>query len=450
MSGVEEGGLGAAAAPAPAPAAKPSAAAIRSAARASFEAAKQKGAAAKTAAQDAAQPYAAAAQEQGARAAATAEAELAARPELQAHANAARAQAEAVAAENAAMMRANAAAAKQLGSDLQEMSELPAPALQAVAASTAARAEAQYAQNRALVERNRDAALQMKATAEQAALEQAARAAQAGGAALQRGEQMASVAVDIARGEFEARWEKAVAEENRLRELALEIERREKQVSLLRSATEPNWPAIRCCCIEPVVHHDILGDIPVERQSFMRKAYINYFLTCFMVTLNMALAISMQFIQNEKDEKTQKEKVSNSNMLQHSVVAIVIMVLGIPFAFVVWYWPTYKALGTGVSSQYLAAWAGLIVAFLFNLLCILGPIGYGGCGIFFAIEVKDTKTPNAFIPVIILALLWIFQEIFYVYMMWRLRRHQLQDRASLAKAKAEMFAGNVRAAVTGH
>lgn len=408
-----EGG-GAAAEAAAGPTAK---SALRSSARATFEAARQKGA------------------QKAAEAKAAADAQLTAATE----------KATVLAKENETAIKANVAAAQQFGEDMKEMSALPAPALQSVAASAVARAEAQYAANKAMIDRNREAAMQLKATAEAAAADAKSQAVAAGNEALARGEHMASVAVDLARGEFEARYQKALEQEGKLKEFALEVERREKQVSLLRSKSEPNWPR-KFCCIEPMVHHSILGDIPVERQAFVKKCYVNYYVTIFLLVFNCALALAMQVVPNVTDPTTNQPKKSNSLLLQHFIVSVVFL-LGIVFAFIVWYWPTYKALATGVSSQYLASFVGLLIAFFFDLLCLLGPIGYGGCGLMYALEIQQTKSSNAFIPVLIIALLWIFQALFFLYMAWRVRRHYRQDKASLAKAKAEMFASEVRSAL---
>ena len=127
----------------------------------------------------------------------------------------------------------------------------------------------------------------------------------------------------------------------------------------------------------------------------------------------------------------------------------VLYLTGIIFAFIVWYWPVYKACGTGSSSQYIMAFIGLTVALIFDLFTAIGPVGYGGTGLIWAMQVSDHKGDDAFIPAIIMACLWILQSLFFIWMLYRLYRFYQSDKASFAKAKSELFASEVKSSVLG-
>ena len=345
-----------------------------------------------------------------------------------------------LAEENKNLAQQNMAMAKDAKAGLQEMRELPPSALAGVAQQNKARMEQQYAANKAMLARNRDAMYEVSGEAQR-------RMEEVQGVGRQALETAASATIDIARGEFEARCARVAEQEGKLQSLAIEIERREKQLSLLRNRNEPNWPC-NCCCFSPVVHHDIVGDIPRLRQSFMHKAYYNWFYTVFLLIANFGVALTMMFLEEKADSGMSDEEKSKSRtgQIQHVVVSGVIL-SGIIFSFVIWYWPTYKALGTGSSGQFIMAKCGVWIGFFFNVFVCLGPLGYGGCGLFYALHIQKARGGNAMIAAIVLMVLFGIQAVIFIWMFFRIRKFGKEDRASLLKAKSEMMVNEVRSTV---
>lgn len=362
---------------------------------------------------------------------------------------AARAEAERLALENKQVLEQNAEAARRAAEEMREISQLPPEernrAMAMKALETKAAGEQLYAQNREMLEKNKAAADAVRRDAERAAQEARAKAAVLGQQAIVQGAAVAATAVNIARDEFESRCAAVLEKEEKLRLAAMEVEKREKQLSLLLQKAPPNWPR-KFCCIEPMVHHDILSDIPPERQSYVRKGYINYYFTCFLLVANFALSLTMLVLKNKKDETGATKKTDDDGAIQHLGISVLFLT-GIIFSFILWYWPVYKACGTGSSGQYIMGFVGLSVALFFDVFAAIGPVGYGGTGIVWAMQVNKDKGDKAFIPAIIMAVLWILQGVVFAWMIWRLYRYYQEDKASLAKAKAELFSNELRSVV---
>jgi hypothetical protein len=365
--------------------------------------------------------------------------------------------AERLAAEKEAAMRAKDQAVhlaheskdalKQTADLAQDVAEnaqdLPPAALAGVAKENMSRVHGQYAANMATINRNREALAATQAEAQK-------RMTELQGAGRQALETAVAVTVDIARGEFEARCAKVLEQEGKLAQMAQEIERREKQLSLLRSRGEPNWPCrADCCCCGAWIHHDIAGDIPRGRQGFVKGAYTNWFYTVFLLLANFSMALTLMFLEDRPDNSlgNDEKKSKQSSQIQQLVVSVV-MLSGIPFSFIIWYWSSYKAVGTGSSGQYFQAKAGCWIAMFFNVFVVIGPVGYGGCGILYSIfYAQPMKGQNAFIACIVLAVLFGLQIFIFIWMLVRLSRFGKEDKASLAKAKLEYMGSEIRSSI---
>jgi hypothetical protein len=328
-------------------------------------------------------------------------------------------QASVYAAEKQVQMQA---AAKQVEDELGD------PALRAAAQQSL---EATKARAATMQARGMDAAR----TAQADASEAASRAGAAAAIAAERTGQMAVATADVARTQFEQRWNDVLAQEHNLAAEAAKLDKYERQLLALTNRNAPNFPP-QCCCIEPLVYHDIKKEIGAERQSFVKWGFHNYWLTVFMLVYNCGVAVSMMVIKNKDGQK--------APALESHLAISIIMLLGIPLAFVLWYWPVYKACALGSSGQHIMSYIGIVVAIIFNVIVTVGPVGFGGCGLLFGLKMQDAKGANAFYPCLANAIVFGAQTAYFMWMFWRMKCvYGVEDKASLASANAEMARDSV-------
>lgn len=237
----------------------------------------------------------------------------------------------------------------------------------------------------------------------------------------------------------------ALEEEERLRQSAMNIERMEKQLAMVSGRETPNFPP-SFCCIRSVIHHDINGDIALERQGFVRAAWYNYLLTVVFLIANAVVTILCAIMPDTSSASEVSESTRSSYSI-HFVFSVVYL-LGIVFAFIVWYWPLYKSCATGNSLSYVLAFLGLGVACGFCVLVSSGAVGYGGAGFLFAYYTRQLKGNAMFIVTIVMAALWTAQTLAFVGLIFFLRRWYLEDKASLASAKTQFTRTAAKTAVT--
>lgn len=252
---------------------------------------------------------------------------------------------------------------------------------------------------------------------------------------------------DIARKELERRWRAAQEEEDKLRITAMNIERMEKQLAMVRGRDTPNFPP-SICCIRPLVHHDINGDIPLERQRFVRTAWYNFIITVILLIANAVIAIVNAVMPDKVGVTTDDVSQIDQDTYKIHFVLSIVYLLGIVFAFIVWYWPLYKACATGNSLSYVLAFLGLGIAFGFSVLSSVGLLGYGGCGFLYAYFTQSLKGEALFIVTIVMAAMWVVQAVVFVAFIFFLRGWYKEDKASLASAKSQFTRGAARTAVT--
>lgn len=234
----------------------------------------------------------------------------------------------------------------------------------------------------------------------------------------------------------EITMEKLLEKEREVKERAAEIARREREVRLALQRMQPNWP-FKFLCINPVVYHDIVSEIPTERVSFVKWCYGNYFATILFILFNIVCALAAMTTSNVDFSGGG----SPPNYGAH-LGASFLYVIGIPLAFIVWYFPIYKAAGTGQRGKYNLAFLGTTIAFLYNLFMALGFVGYGGCGWLFALSCRNNKSGStAFIMSAICALMWSVQAAFFLGVIMRLRGYSVQDQINGLTGRAAPSAG---------
>eukprot|EP00759_Apiculatamorpha_spiralis_P005066 PhF_6_TR13014/c0_g1_i2/m.20626/K19995/SCAMP; secretory carrier-associated membrane protein len=199
--------------------------------------------------------------------------------------------------------------------------------------------------------------------------------------------------------------------ENELNERTRRLEQRTTDLKKAIERSQPNYPA-KFCCISPMVYHNINEEVPTERRNFCQQCFSNFYFTIFMLLYNLIVSIA-GVLSKAKDDGESSDDAKTSDQWQHFGVACV-YVVGCFLAFVVWYFPTYKALSTGEKSSYYQAYLGLTVAFLFDIFMTLGLLGYGTCGFLYAFFLRDKKEGKAsFYMAIVCAVLWAIQSAFF-------------------------------------
>lgn len=261
-------------------------------------------------------------------------------------------------------------------------------------------------------------------------------------AAQQQLAQTAGTIGNIGRQQFEQRWAAVVEQERQLKTEAAQLDKYERQLLSLMRNDEPNFPR-KCCCISPIVFHDIQADITAERQSFVKSAYVNWWLTCTLLLFNFVCSLTFLILPDKGDP--------NDAMPAHLVVSIIFALFGIPLSFVLWYWPLYKACGTGSSSQHVMSYIGLTIAIMFNIFASVGAVGLGSCGMLFIFHARNEKeTHGGYIAPLVYTIILILQTVFFTFLLYRMKCvYGPLDKTSIAKANAEIAQKGVMSALRG-
>jgi len=203
-----------------------------------------------------------------------------------------------------------------------------------------------------------------------------------------------------------------------------ELAKRERDVRLQEERTKPNFPR-EFLCIKPVVHHDIEVEIPPARIGLMRNMLGAYYMQCGVLVYNVICAIAVVSTPNIEDKKN-----ATGGWATHMGVSIVHL-LGIPGAFMLWYWSTYTAVKKGTSGQYLQSLVGIAVAFFYNLFMMLGISGYGASGWLIALQIRDEKQGSVgFIMTMLCAVFFIGLIFFFAWAFKRVNRCKNEDKAT--------------------
>lgn len=221
-----------------------------------------------------------------------------------------------------------------------------------------------------------------------------------------------------------------------------ELARRDRDVKLFLQRMLPNWPA-KFCCVSPIVYHSIESEVPTDRVSFVRGMYYTYYATCVLLIYNLVCCGIAMGSQDKKEGEVPASD-AGTDWTKHFGVSFVHL-LGIVFAFPVWYFPIYRAASTFDRQQSSMALVGLVVALLYDAFMAVGLIGYGGAGFLFAMKLdktKESRTP--FYMGLASAVLWCVQAVVFVFALFRVRRYRRQDKDRQAGGVAGAVANAVR------
>jgi hypothetical protein len=218
--------------------------------------------------------------------------------------------------------------------------------------------------------------------------------------------------------------EKVLEKEQEVASRMAQLKERQTQVIQAFMQLQPNWPP-KCCCIEPIVYHDIDRAVPTDRIPFVKFSYGNYFMTIFLILYNIAAAITGVMTDNAPGN------TDDTSYQVHLGIACMFL-LGIPGAFLVWHFQVYQATQIfGTLNRYGTAYLGLFIGFCFAVFNTLGLVGYGGCGWLYANNMSKKKVSQAaFYVVLIGAIFWSAQCLIFVVMFFKLRRYHNEDKAN--------------------
>ena len=216
--------------------------------------------------------------------------------------------------------------------------------------------------------------------------------------------------------------EQLLAKERELAAKTAELAKRDREVRLALQKMQPNWPR-KCCCISPIVYHSIASEVPTDRVTFVTTCYYCYYFTIVMLIYNVVCGL-VAMVSEEKQEISNDDK---ANWLSHFIVTFV-HCLGIGFAFFVWYFPIYQATSTFEAGKYKTAYLGLAVALIYDIFMTVGLVGYGGCGWLFALKTRDKKSETPFWMSLVMAILWTGQSLFFIWIIYRVRKYARVDR----------------------
>lgn len=165
-----------------------------------------------------------------------------------------------------------------------------------------------------------------------------------------------------------------------------EINKRKSKISH-SVEPEPNFPP-ECCCIKPMIYHNIREQVPVPQQRFMYILAGCYVTLMILIIYNIVAAV-VAFI-------------FGGSALGFGLSFLYL--LGLPGGWIVWYYNVYCATVYSSRPRQVLALLGLLVALAFDAWMAVGVTGFGGMGYIYAIS-RAGSLPG-FVMVLVAAILW--------------------------------------------
>ncbi|KEG13009.1 putative membrane-trafficking protein [Trypanosoma grayi] len=166
---------------------------------------------------------------------------------------------------------------------------------------------------------------------------------------------------------------------------------------------DPNFPP-HFLCIKPQIYHNIREQVPVNLQRFMYILCTLYISTIFLIIYNIVCAL-VNLLQG-----------GNAVHFGFSFLYL----LGLPGAFIVWYYNAYCATRDESRPRQLLAYLGLLFGVGFDVWMAIGVPGLGGCG--WIITLGLTGKTAAFVMFLIASVLWTLHGVILFFMLlhyWR-------------------------------
>lgn len=213
--------------------------------------------------------------------------------------------------------------------------------------------------------------------------------------------------------------EDVIAKERRLEMVRHDLQIRKIRAEAALANVLPNFPP-KFLCIRPIVRHDIMGDVSPDRQPFARFSYATYLSLCALIIVNIVVGLIGFATPNKAD-------VDSKPWGTHFGITFLFL-LGIPGAFMVWYFPLYTAITQGDSGKYTLSLFGLFLALCFDVYCAVGIFGFGGCGWLYVVGAQsDKKTIVTTVASIISGSLWSVHALLYFYLWSKMRQFSSID-----------------------
>ncbi|EPY23709.1 secretory carrier membrane protein 4 [Strigomonas culicis] len=179
---------------------------------------------------------------------------------------------------------------------------------------------------------------------------------------------------------------------------------------------EPNFPP-ECCCIKPIIYHNIREQVPVPQQRFMYALCGLYMTLIGLILYNIIAALVTLFF---------------GGAVIHFGLSFLYL-LGLPGAWIVWYFNVYSSVVKLSRIRQVFSILGLFLAFAFDAWMAIGINGLGGCG--WLITISAVKNLPCFIVLIIAAILWTLHGVAMFIMMgvfWKTSNVDLRSKQNAA------------------
>jgi len=223
---------------------------------------------------------------------------------------------------------------------------------------------------------------------------------------------------------IEMSWEGVQRKELELKRREEDIQRREEALSRreesLGKPRPNNWPRCR-----PILHHDIVGEIPEENQRLVRLAYWGWYGIQIALIWNFVTVAAGLFADS-----------SASGIIGSFFVALVIWLVSVPMSWLV-YWFLYSAVRKEKPSRYWLFFIFVWMEILVFAYLALGVPGWGSGGFIYMIDMFDDNETVVGIFGVVCFSVWVILLVFHIYLFFSSRRPYKQAGGT-EKAKQEM------------
>ncbi|KAK7200909.1 membrane- trafficking protein [Novymonas esmeraldas] len=182
---------------------------------------------------------------------------------------------------------------------------------------------------------------------------------------------------------------------------------------------DPNFPP-ECCCVKPLIYHNIREQVPVPQQRFMYILAGLYIVLMILIVYNIVAAL-VAFIMG--------------GSAMHFGLSFLYL-LGLPGAWITWYYNAYCAIVYSSRPRQLLALLGLLLGVAFDAWMAVGVTGFGGCGWIYAFTIMSHTVPFAL--VLVSAILWSLHGVALFLMMlryWRVSGLLLKNAANIYRQR---------------
>ncbi|XP_063216341.1 secretory carrier-associated membrane protein 1 [Bacillus rossius redtenbacheri] len=207
---------------------------------------------------------------------------------------------------------------------------------------------------------------------------------------------------------------------------AQELARREEELkNSPYNARRNNWPPLpEKCCFQPCFYQDINVDIPLEFQKHVRQLYYLWIFHALVLVANIVGSLALM--------------IHKSDFTTFGL-SILYSILFMPFSFLCWFRPAYKAFRSDSSFNFMVFFFVFFFQFMVAVIQTIGIPGSGTCGFLVAIETFDSTAGGITVGVILLLIALGFGSAaaMDILLLSKIHRIYRSTGASFAKAQQE-------------